>query len=281
MFQEFWKAAVAVAAIGAVGSFVIWSLYKQWLKLPIFSRLSPRHQYSLLRLFLIFTFLFATFAIIAYVIVTKKESIENQPVSLSLQRDEGISIPFRIYSVWAPGDTNYQSIAGNLKVSTTPLAAFFEGQPRSNDQLIVSYSPIEEKEALIKSFVVPGEGDRVTLKFTSTNLNLSFDFTAPITITDYKLAQTIASHFAFDEHVSIHSAGPEYHTRIYALMINGKTYNLQHGTLKELGVSNGDRVKVKVLWVRSVYCTGAGWVYDKDGNLISSPKTTFPPWMEL
>jgi len=38
--DRFWKAALGVAGLGAIGFFVFWSLYKQWLSLPIFPMLT-------------------------------------------------------------------------------------------------------------------------------------------------------------------------------------------------------------------------------------------------
>ena len=55
--QTFWKAALAVGGLCSVGAFVLWSLYKQWLTLPIFSRLSPQQTFTLMVIFLILTFI--------------------------------------------------------------------------------------------------------------------------------------------------------------------------------------------------------------------------------
>jgi hypothetical protein len=66
--ELFWKAALAVAGIGGLGLFVLWSLYKQWLRLSIFPRLTQNQAFRLLLCFLIFTFAATTFAIIAFLI---------------------------------------------------------------------------------------------------------------------------------------------------------------------------------------------------------------------
>ena len=67
--DAFWKTALSIAGIGAVVSFVIWSLYRQWLKLPIFQQLTKEQQFKLFRLFLIFTFLLALTGLVAYVYI--------------------------------------------------------------------------------------------------------------------------------------------------------------------------------------------------------------------
>lgn len=55
----FWEIAIGLAGIGAIGSFVLWSLYKNWLKLPIFVQLTKKQTFNLMFAFLAFTFLFA------------------------------------------------------------------------------------------------------------------------------------------------------------------------------------------------------------------------------
>lgn len=64
--ERFWKAALSVAGIGAIGFFVFWSLYKQWLTLPIFPQLTQDQAFQLLRYFLIFTFGAAVLGVGAY-----------------------------------------------------------------------------------------------------------------------------------------------------------------------------------------------------------------------
>ena len=57
--QQFWLVALVIAGLGAVVSFVFWLLYRGWLKLPIFQRMTKEQQYKLFKLFLALTFLFA------------------------------------------------------------------------------------------------------------------------------------------------------------------------------------------------------------------------------
>lgn len=68
--DKLWQAAIAVAGLGGIASFVLWSLYKQWLKLPIFQQLTKDQLFRLFRWFLILTFLFALSALVAYVVVS-------------------------------------------------------------------------------------------------------------------------------------------------------------------------------------------------------------------
>jgi hypothetical protein len=54
--EKFWKAALAVGGIAAIGAFVFWSLYRQWLSLPIFSQLSQEQTFAVMKIFLWLTF---------------------------------------------------------------------------------------------------------------------------------------------------------------------------------------------------------------------------------
>ncbi len=76
----FWKATLAVAGLAAIASFVLWSLYKKWLSLPIFSTLTTSQQYRLLRLFLLLTFLFAVAALITYSLLQIRSTESSQPI---------------------------------------------------------------------------------------------------------------------------------------------------------------------------------------------------------
>ena len=46
--MEFWKASLSVGGIGAVGAFVLYNLYKEWLTLPVLDGLTKNQRYSLI-----------------------------------------------------------------------------------------------------------------------------------------------------------------------------------------------------------------------------------------
>lgn len=74
--EKFWRAALAVAGLGAVGSFVFWGLYKQWLSLKIFANITSEHTFIIMLVFLVLTFFALIAILITYIISTK-----NQPVA--------------------------------------------------------------------------------------------------------------------------------------------------------------------------------------------------------
>lgn len=57
MMDKFWKAALVVGGLATVGAFIFWSLYKQWLALPIFSALSQDQTFSIMLVFLGLSFI--------------------------------------------------------------------------------------------------------------------------------------------------------------------------------------------------------------------------------
>lgn len=65
--EELWKVAIGVAGLGAVGAFVFWSLYKHWIKLPIFANLTKEQTFRLMLAFLFLTFFALVVIVAAYV----------------------------------------------------------------------------------------------------------------------------------------------------------------------------------------------------------------------
>ena len=66
MIEKFWKAALAIGGLATVGAFLFWSLYNQWLALPIFSTLSQAQTFSIMLVFLLLSFMAYAILVIAY-----------------------------------------------------------------------------------------------------------------------------------------------------------------------------------------------------------------------
>lgn len=79
--ERFWKAALGVAGIGAVAYFVFYSLYKEWLTLPIFPQLTQAQAYDLMRWFLFLTFSALIVGLIAW--LRRGGSHESEEAALS------------------------------------------------------------------------------------------------------------------------------------------------------------------------------------------------------
>jgi len=74
-----WKIALAASGLAAVGFFVLWSLYQQWLTLPIFSQLTAEQTYALMMAFLVLVFLSFVSGVGAYVFL-KLSGFEDNAV---------------------------------------------------------------------------------------------------------------------------------------------------------------------------------------------------------
>lgn len=66
--SKFWKAALSVGGIAAIGAFVFWSLYQDWLALPIFSKMTSEQTFEIMKVFLWLTFGSLGLMVITYLI---------------------------------------------------------------------------------------------------------------------------------------------------------------------------------------------------------------------
>lgn len=57
--EDLWRVSFGLTGISGVVAFVLWSLYKDWLQVPVLHDLTKIQKYNLLKLFLILTFVFA------------------------------------------------------------------------------------------------------------------------------------------------------------------------------------------------------------------------------
>lgn len=80
--ERFWRIALGVAGIGAIGFFVFWSLYQRWLTLPIFPVLTQSQTFQLLRYFLFLTFGALTLAVVAYLFTYRRRQLIPQYVPI-------------------------------------------------------------------------------------------------------------------------------------------------------------------------------------------------------
>lgn len=97
--EEIWKIAITIGGLGAIGAFVFLSLYKDWLKLQIFSKLTKKQTYNLMRIFLFLVFISLIAFLIAYF---KVESINGKKpskielVDYQITYSDSLSVEYRI-----------------------------------------------------------------------------------------------------------------------------------------------------------------------------------------
>lgn len=64
--DKFWKSALAVGGVATIGAFVFFSLYKEWLTLGIFERLTSSQTFIVMLVFLVLVFLVAAGMLVAW-----------------------------------------------------------------------------------------------------------------------------------------------------------------------------------------------------------------------
>lgn len=82
--EALWKAAISITGIAGVGAFVLYALYKDWLRLEAVSTLTRPQRFSLFKFFLILTFLFglAALALGAYQSHLDKQTVQTSAAEL-------------------------------------------------------------------------------------------------------------------------------------------------------------------------------------------------------
>ncbi|NQY06951.1 MAG: hypothetical protein HRT68_12375 [Flavobacteriaceae bacterium] len=68
ILDQFFKAALGIGGLGTVGAAVFFGLYKDWLSLDIFSKLSADQTFIIMLVFLGFVFLSLIVLVIAYIL---------------------------------------------------------------------------------------------------------------------------------------------------------------------------------------------------------------------
>lgn len=90
--EKFWKIALGLTGLGGLAAFVLWSLYREWLRLPIFQVMTKGQQYNLFLSFIILTFLFAIAALIAHVYISNPPLLTPITLSGNVLTQDGLPV---------------------------------------------------------------------------------------------------------------------------------------------------------------------------------------------
>lgn len=82
---DLWKVAISMTGVFGVTSFVLFGLYREWLKVEALNSLTKAQKFSLLRLFLLLTFFFAitATALVAYQERLKSSKRDSSAIELT------------------------------------------------------------------------------------------------------------------------------------------------------------------------------------------------------
>jgi len=105
--EAIWQAAISLTGIAGVGAFVLYALYKDWMKLPAVSTLSRQQRFSLFKLFLVLTFLFAaaTLALSAYRSHLEKQAAQASATELRNLLDDRYKQGLRLIAEFKESST--------------------------------------------------------------------------------------------------------------------------------------------------------------------------------
>lgn len=126
--ERLWRAAFAVGGIAAIGAFIFWSLYRQWLALPIFAQLDRHQTFVVMLVFLALTFI----ALISAFVLHARQGVATDDVLGLYERlRDGLSSPEenlaqieRIANSTDPRKQSYlREFASNPDVSFYEVAA--------------------------------------------------------------------------------------------------------------------------------------------------------------
>ncbi len=83
--EKFFKAALGIGGVATIGAAVFYGLYKEWLNLDIFGKLTSDQTFVVMLVFLVLVFLCALSFLVAYV-------LKGVTVNKSSARENSISI---------------------------------------------------------------------------------------------------------------------------------------------------------------------------------------------
>ena len=135
--EELWKIAFSLTGLSGVVAFVIWSLYKEWLQVPVLRDLTQLQKYNLLRLFLVLTFVFA---ILGFLLSAYKYHLASNKAEISLQE-----LTSSVTSKYEFGKMKLDSLAKKNDLSPTNQ---LEAEKLKNDYIFLAK---EAKDALEKN----------------------------------------------------------------------------------------------------------------------------------
>jgi hypothetical protein len=159
--EDLWKAAIGIAGLGAIASFVLWSLYRQWLKLPIWTKLDKRDQLIVILVFLGLTFSFAVIAlgVYAYQQHDKLTQTKTALARVYEARKEQLELVFRDQARLLKDSPEYVQLTENssknaLKLSRQRIEAIKEGDILAADQYSLQLrEELASYDLLISGFV--------------------------------------------------------------------------------------------------------------------------------
>ena len=120
--NKFWKPALAVGGVAAIGAFIFYALYKQWLELQIFSALTSKDTFIVMLVFLVLVFIIVMAMLILWYLDRGRIQIQNKNgVSFSIPQGCTFEQAIRALVSEAAAVVQFEGFSKKqLKVKLTP-----------------------------------------------------------------------------------------------------------------------------------------------------------------
>ncbi len=113
--DELWKVAFGIAGIGGIACFVLWSLYKNWLKMDIFQQMTKEQQYRLFQLFFVLSFLFALAGLAVYALIATRGGSHTEVQKILESKHAGIKEELDKESSRSQNPQEYKQFQANVE----------------------------------------------------------------------------------------------------------------------------------------------------------------------
>lgn len=99
--ERFWKPALGVGGVAAIGAFVFYSIYSKWLELDIFDKLNSEQTYTIMLLFLVLVFAIALSMVVAWLIDKSRHNTTTVNNSVTYSIPESCSFEQAVRAIVA------------------------------------------------------------------------------------------------------------------------------------------------------------------------------------
>lgn len=157
--MQYWQPLAALAGIGAIASLTFYSLYRDWLKLPIFQQLTKKQLFILFCIFLTFVFLFGIAGIVSYTIIETSESaaantVHNKNDLIKLIRSREAEFCQLVDNVVLTCSRRMGAVAFNYSGSLTTVDPITNGLDPTLIRIATSYDTLLDVISKYKTQVV-------------------------------------------------------------------------------------------------------------------------------
>lgn len=157
---------------------------------------------------------------------------------------------------WAP----YLIVAVIAASGLIALWEIFKPSPeRKGPTDTITFSPIENRDELIKTFSIDSSSPSISLSFKSSPFKLNLRFVVSQNVTVEQLMSELRDHFDLARHLHVDNGQESFGQvqAIWVLMRNGLPFDGDlKKTLKDAGFHEGDVLRFRLTWAMQINLSG-------------------------